>query len=611
MNETLRKPLAIRAIEWVAALLTASMVAAIFVQVSNRYVFNSPLAWTEEVARFIFIWLSFLGAFLALRDRAHISITAVMKCFSPGVQATVSSTITVLLFGYMAVLCWVGVTVAIETRDTFSAALELSFLYVHAAIPVGAGLMALTLLGTLWRLPRAVLLRGIGIGAGLLGLIWLLFGGGAWTGQALTLVAVVILALLIVCGAPIAFSMGVASTLFLILYEKIPLMVTHTRMVGGMDSFPLLAVPFFVLAGELMNTGGVTHRLVSLAKVLVGHVRGGLGMVVVVGEYFFSGISGSTVADVSAIGSLLVPAMKKAGYRPAESVSIVSAATAMGILVPPCIMMVVLGGMTGMSVGALFLAGFIPAAVLALCIMGLIYVQAVRTKLPLEPRPTLREAGQAVVGAIIPLLLPVIIFGGILSGAATATEVSVIAVAYALIVGLFVYKEIPANQIVPILTRTATITGTVMFLCGSSSVLSWIFSINKVPQLVGGLVTQISTSPLVFVLLCDLTFILLGAVLEGLPALLILIPIFLPFSSQFHIDPLHLGILAIASIGIGIFLPPIGVGMFIACTFAEIEIEKVIIPFVPYLIVLLIGLFIISYFPWFTVFLPNIVFPGK
>ena len=603
--------LALRVIEWLAALLTAGMVAAIFVQVSNRYIFNSPLAWTEEVARFMFIWLSLLGAFLALREHSHISIHAVMKCFSPGVQATVSSVVTFLLFCYMALLCWIGVGVAIETKNTFSAALEISFLYVHAAIPVGAGLMALYLLGELWRLPRAVLLRGVGFGAALLGLVWFLFGGGVLTGQGLTLVAVIILALLIASGAPIAFSMGIASTLFLVLYEKIPLMVTHTRMVGGMDSFPLLAVPFFILAGELMNTGGVTQRLVALAKVIVGHIRGGLGMVVVVGEYFFSGISGSTVADVSAIGSLLIPAMKKAGYRPAESVSIVSAATAMGILVPPCIMMVVLGGMTGMSVGALFLAGFIPAAVLALCIMVLIYVQAVRTHLPLEPRPTMREAGRAIAGAVIPLLLPVIIFGGILSGAATATEVSVVAVAYALIVGLFVYKEIPGNQVVPILIRTATVTGTVMFLCGSSSVLSWIFSINKVPQLIGGLVTQVSTSPLVFILLCDLTFILLGAVLEGLPALLILIPIFLPFSSQFHIDPLHLGILSIAAIGIGIFLPPIGVGMFIACTFADIEIEKVIIPFIPYLIVLLIGLFIISYFPWFTLYLPKVVFPGK
>ena len=601
----------LRAVDWIASGLTAGMVAVIFLQVVNRYVFNSPIAWTEEVARFMFVWLSFLGAFLALRANAHINITAALKRFTPGTQTTISAVVTVLLAAYMLTLCWVGWTVAIETRDTFSAALEMSFLYVHAAVPIGAGLMAVYLLGQIARMPWRTAVTGGSIACVLVVGLWWVCGGGTLSGQTLTWLAVLVLAGLIVAGAPIAFSMGVASTLFFVLFEKIPLMVTHTRMVGGIDSFPLLAVPFFVLAGELMNTGGVTHRLVALARVMVGHVRGGLGMVVVVGEYFFSGISGSTVADVSAIGSLLIPAMKKAGYRPADSVAIVSAATAMGILVPPCIMMVVLGGMTGMSVGALFLAGFIPAAILALCIMALIYVQAVRTKLPLEPRPSLREAGRAVAGAIIPLLLPVIIFGGILSGAATATEVSVIAVAYAFIVGVFVYKEIPYREIIPILTRTAIITGTVMFLCGSSSVLSWIFSINKVPQILGGLVTQVSTSPLVFLLLCNVTFIVLGAVLEGLPALLILIPIFLPFSGQFGINPLHLGILAIASIGIGIFLPPIGVGMFIACTFAEIEIEKVIVPFIPYLLVLLLGLFLISVVPWFTVFLPNVFFPAK
>jgi C4-dicarboxylate transporter DctM subunit len=178
-------------------------------------------------------------------------------------------------------------------------------------------------------------------------------------------------------------------------------------------------------------------------------------------------------------------------------------------------------------------------------------------------------------------------------------------------VGYFVYGEIRNEHVIPILVRTAIITGTVMFLCGASSVLSWIFSINQVPQIVGALITQISKSPLALILLCNATFILLGAVLEGLPALLILIPIFLPFTVQFGISPLHFGILAIASIGIGVFLPPIGIGMFIACTFAEIEIEKVIVPFIPYLIVLLVGLFIISYFPWFTLFLPNIFFPAK
>jgi C4-dicarboxylate transporter DctM subunit len=379
-------------------------------------------------------------------------------------------------------------------------------------------------------------------------------------------------------------------------------------MVGGIDSFPLLAVPFFILAGDLLNTGGVTTRLVALAKVFVGSIRGGLGMVTVLGEYFFSGISGSTVADVSAIGSIMVPALKKAGYKADETVSIVSAASAMGMLVPPSIPAVVLGGITGMSVGALFVGGFIPAMVLMACIMILIFIQAVRTKIPLEKRLPFKESMRAFVGAIIPLLCPVIIFAGILTGAATPTEIAVIAVLYAFIVGVFIYREIRWNQIVPILTHTAVTTGSVMLLVGTASALSWILSTNQVPNMVGTAITKISDSPLVFLLLCNLCFILLGAVLEGVPAMLILVPIFLPFVDKLGINQIHFGILCIACLGIGIFLPPIGMGMFIACNFAEIDVGKMFRSFAPYLFVFLIGLFIITCVPWFTLVLPRIFF---
>jgi tripartite ATP-independent transporter DctM subunit len=388
------------------------------------------------------------------------------------------------------------------------------------------------------------------------------------------------------------------------------LLIVTNRMVGGVDSFPLLSIPFFVLAGELMNTGGITSRLVNLAKIIVGHIRGGLGMVVVVAEYFFSGISGSTVADVSAIGSLLIPAMKRAGYKAETAVAIVSAASAMGILVPPCIAMIVLGGMTGISVGLLFIAGFIPAIVMAICIMILIYIQAYKLDLPLEKRVPFRESMGAIKGAIIPLMLPVIIFAGIGTGAVTATEVSVVAVIYAFIVGTFVFKEIKFTEIPKMLVNTVVTTGMVMFLVGTSSVLSWIFATNQVPQKLGFWVLNISNSPWIFLLLSNLVFIMIGAALEGLPAIIILIPIFMPLLKQFGVDPTHFCILAVAALGIGIFVPPIGVGLFIACNFGGIDIGKGSKAFLPYLIVLVIGLLIISYVPWFTLVLPKLIFAG-
>jgi C4-dicarboxylate transporter DctM subunit len=225
-----------------------------------------------------------------------------------------------------------------------------------------------------------------------------------------------------------------------------------------------------------------------------------------------------------------------------------------------------------------------------------------------DKKATFKEAVKATGGAIIPLMLPVIILGGIIGGAATPTEISVIAVLYAFIIGKFLYKEIQWSDLVPILTRSVIMTGSVMFLVGTASILSWILSINQIPQKIGELIVHFSSSPLVFLLLCNLCFILIGCVLEGLPAMLILIPIFLPLTTQFGVSQLHFGILSIASLGIGLFLPPLGMGIYIACAFAKLDIGKAIVPFMPYLACLLVGLLIITAFPWFTLVLPNLFF---
>jgi C4-dicarboxylate transporter DctM subunit len=592
-----------------AALVLIAMTFAVFVQITNRYFFGNPLSWTEEVARLAFIWMTPLGAYLALRANAHIAVETFIKRYcSPETHARIGRVYTFLIMYCLGYLVWMSVQVVLGTYESTTPILEISSLWIHIPIPIFTTLMILHLIGQI-RLMRTTDMLSAGLASIVaLAVVYLLFGVWAFSGQVIVLVSVISMALFIFGGMPIVFSMGIVCALFLVLFKNSPPVVLHTRMVGGIDSFPLLAVPFFILAGELLNTGGVTKRLVDLAKVLVGHVRGGLGMVVVVAEYFFSGISGSTVADVSAIGSLLVPALKKAGYTSEDTVSIVSAATAMGILVPPCIPMVVLGGMTGMSVGALFAAGFIPAIVLGLCIMVLIYVQAVRRNIGVAKRVPWKESMHAVMGAIIPLLCPAIIFGGILSGAATATEISVVAVVYAFVVGVFIYGEIKWKDLVPMLSSTVRTTGAVMFLVGFASVLSWIFATNQIPQLVAGAAMGISSSPFVFLVLSNVCFILLGAMLEGVPAMLILVPIFLPVVTQLGIDPLHFGILVIASLGIGLFLPPVGMGIFIACTFAEIDVGSVFRSFAPFLLALFVGLMIITAVPWLTLVLPSIFF---
>jgi tripartite ATP-independent transporter DctM subunit len=408
--------------------------------------------------------------------------------------------------------------------------------------------------------------------------------------------------------APVAFAMGVAATLGLLLTDAAPLLVVPQRIFAGADSFVLLAIPLFILAGALMETGGISARLVDLARVMVGHVRGGLGMAVVVAEMFFSGISGSTVADVSAIGALMIPSLIRIGFKPDRAVAIVSAASAMGILIPPCLIMVIIAQIAGVSVGALFLAGFIPAAVLAVALMILIYVQARLEGIGGDERASWAECGRAFVRAVVPLMMPVIIFGAILSGVADPTEAAVLAVAYAFVVGVFVYKEIRWHQLPKILIDSAITSGVVIFMVGAASSFSWILAFEQVPVKLANLMLGASSSPMVFYILSITIFTILAAVLEGLPAIIICLPIFLPIAAKFNIDPLHYSIVVVAATGLGLFLPPIGIGLYIASSFAKLTADQTFRAMLPYTAVLAFGILLLMLFPWLTLIVPRLTF---
>jgi tripartite ATP-independent transporter DctM subunit len=424
------------------------------------------------------------------------------------------------------------------------------------------------------------------------------------------LVALVVLSFLVMIAltAPVAFALGIAAAIGLAVSGAAPLLVVPQRMLEGADSFVLLAIPLFILAGALMETGGISARLVHLAKVLIGHVRGGLGQVVVVSEMLFSGISGSTIADVSAIGSLMVPALVRAGFKPARAVAIVSAASAMGILVPPCLLMVIIAQIAGLSVGALFLAGFIPAAVLAAAIMLLIYVQARREGIAGEPRASLAELGRALRGALVPLMMPVIIFGAILGGIADPTEAAVLAVLYAFIIGVFVYKEIPWRALPKILVDCAVTSGVVIFMVGAASSFSWLLAVEQVPTHLANAMLAVSREPWFFFVVSILIFVVLGALLEGLPAVIICLPIFLPITAKLGIDPLHYSVVVVAAIGLGLFLPPVGVGLYVAASFASLRVDQAMRAMMPYVLVLFVGILILIAIPWLTLVVPKLAY---
>lgn len=420
---------------------------------------------------------------------------------------------------------------------------------------------------------------------------------------ALTAITFVIL---LVLAVPVAFTVGMAGFVGLWWNGAYPLTIITQQMFLGVDSFVLLAIPLFILAGALMETGGIAIRLVRFSQALVGWIHGGLAMAVVIAEYIFSGISGSTIADVSAIGSTMIPPMTRAGYKPEEAVSVVAAASAMGILVPPCILMIVIGSIANVSVAALFVGGFIPAFVLAIAIMAYIYLQARRGGMAPPRRTSLLEIGRSFADALIPLGLPVIIFGGILGGVVTPTEAAALAVFYAAIVGLFVYREIRWSALPGILIQSAVVTANVCFLLAAAAVVAWMLAVAQIPAFLVETMASLSAGPSIFLILTALLFIFLGAVLEGLPAVVILLPTFLPVVRQLNIDLIHYSIIVTAATGIGLFLPPIGVGLFIACGIANISVDRAVRPMLPYVVFLCLGLLIVILVPWFTLVLPRL-----
>src|SRR5713101_1393109 len=415
---------------------------------------------------------------------------------------------------------------------------------------------------------------------------------------------VVSFVVLVALSTPIVFALGLSGMLGLVLgnfsLQKLP-----SALVAGSQSWVLLAIPTFVFAGSLMERCGMSYALVNLARGLVGWVRGGLGMSVVLAEYFFSGISGSTIADVSAIGSMLTPPMLRAGYRPEHAASLVASATAMGILVPPAIFMIVLGQIMDTSVVAIFLGGFIPAAVTAVCLMVVIFFQAHRLGWPKDELPTWASLTTAARASLVPLVVPVVIIAGFYFGVFTATEAGALVAAYAVAAALLYYRNVTLTEMVMLLYESGLLTAAVMFLLAVASVYQFLMGMLGVPLLLGQILEPFQTTPWLFLLAVSLMVMLFGMVLEGLPAAVVLIPVIYPIAKKIGIHPIHFNIVLTAAVGIGLFLPPIGVGLLMALRFADISVGRHFRVYWPYLIALMVGLMVLILFPELTLFLPR------
>jgi len=408
-------------------------------------------------------------------------------------------------------------------------------------------------------------------------------------------------------GIPVAFSMVIGTATGFI-YLDMPLETIAQKMLAGIESFPFVAIPLFILAGGLMESGGISRRLVEFAQAVVGHIKGGLGIVVVFSEVLFSGISGSSVADASAIGSILIPSLVKAGYPPERAAAIVAAASGMGILIPPCLVMVILGAMSGLSISALFMAGFLPGFLMAITLSLVIHIQARRGLIPSSQIPfSWVKFRKSLFAALLPLGMPVVLFGGIIFGITTATESAVSAVLYALILDQLVYKELKWEMIKKILIQTSITTGTVSLLAGVATGMSWIFAMHAIPQELATFLKGFTDSWWILITLVILILILFSSILDGLPALIIFYPILSVTVHSYGIDPLHFGLLCVASVGIGLILPPVGLLLVVVCQIGNVSLSSVIKPMVPYVAILVVTLLLIAYIPWVTLILPKLL----
>jgi len=407
-------------------------------------------------------------------------------------------------------------------------------------------------------------------------------------------------------GVPVAFSLGLAALIMMNL-QGFANDVLVQKMVGGIDSFPLLAVPFFMLAGEIMNTGGIARRIIDFSNSLVGHVTGGLGLVNIVASMFFGGISGSSVADTAAIGGLLIPAMKEDGYDADFTAAVTASSSTMGIVIPPSIPMILFGLISGVSVVRMFIGGIIPGIMIGFSLLALTYFISKKRKYPKGDSFSFKRVLSAGKEAIWAMFLPIIIIGGIVSGKFTPTEAAVIAVVYALVVSLFVYKEMTVKDLPKILIETGRTTGTVMFVAGSAMVVAWLLTVVQIPQSIAVTILSITDNPFIVLLIVNFFLLLVGMVMDLTPALLILAPVLLPVALQVGIDPVFFGVMMVINLGIGLVTPPVGTILYIACGIAKINLEQITKAMMPFLATQIAVLILIIIFPQLVLWLPSLM----
>ncbi|MET4042548.1 TRAP transporter large permease subunit [Bradyrhizobium sp. RT6a] len=601
--------LLLRVSDAIAAILLAADLVVVCGSVLLRFCFNAPVEWSDDVARGLMVGSAFFGAASALARGENVGVSFFRDMAPARLRALVdaaSALLVVLISGYVAYnAIKLGSLTAGQTTGS-GLPLELTF------YPMGAGALFMTVfaIDQLCARPLPDIVRGLVAIAVVTGLYlaWD-YLSPATVPSAGTLMLIGFFATL-VGGLPIGFALALAALIFIWVEGALPGVIFAQQMARGIDNFVLLAIPFFILVGYLMEANGMSVRLIELLQRGVGRMRGGLNVVMVASMVLFSGISGSKMADVAAVGSVLIPAARRSKQNPGGAVALLAASAVMAETIPPCINLIILGFVANLSIGGLFVAGLLPAALMAL---ALIAVSIIFGKTPTET-PTDEEDIEPQIpvsglwsGAIASFGLIFMIFFGFKSGFATATEISAFAVAYALVVGSVVFRELSFTSAAHSFVQGATRAGLVLFIVAAAQSLAFTLTLQQVPHAVGDFMLGLSktSGTWLFILLAIGVLIVMGSVLEGAAALIIFGPLLLPVAVQLGIDPLHFGVVLVIAMGIGLFAPPLGLGLYGACLIGNVPIEQTVKPIMGYLGLLFLCLLVIAFVPWLSTALPR------
>ncbi len=592
--------------EWVAAALVLAEVVLLFAGVVGRYGFDYPLVWTSELAGVLFLWLVSLGAVIALRRSEHMRMTVLVSRVGVRAQRLAACFGALLVVVVTLGLLVPGWGYAMQQQDILTPVLQLPGSW--EILGQLAALVLLLYVGLRQMLAGArlselaVVLAG---SAALYGVLWRLQPQFDAMGNANLLVFFVgIVAVCIFLGVPIAFAFAVSTFAYISFTSTIPLSVVIGQMDQGMSSIELLAVPMFVVLGLLLEMTGIARAMVNFLAALVGHRRGGLSYVLIAAMYLISGISGSKAADQAAVAPVLLPEMRRRGTAPGELAAQLAASAAMSETIPPSLVLIIVGAVTGVSISALFTGGLLPAGLAAAGLALLVFVRT-RHDRPAGTAAPARESARLFVVALPALILPFVIRYAVLAGVTTATEVATVGVVYAVAVGIAVYRCFDWRRVVPILVETAALSGAILLIIGSASAMAWSLTQAGFAQTLTDLMTALPGGRAGFLAVSIVLFVVLGSVLEGLPAMVLFGPLLFPVAQALGIHLVQYAIVAILAMGIGLFSPPFGVGFYQTCLIGRVSSDEAFGRIWPYMAVLMVALVIVACVPWIsTGFLP-------